>query len=61
MTIYSYIALRNGKEEVKGKIEADDKRSARAQIRQQNLILKDIWEDTINNETKIIIISRLFR
>ena len=52
MTIYSYIALRNGKEEVKGKIEADDKRSARAQIRQQNLILKDIWEDTINNETK---------
>ncbi|MBQ2870165.1 type II secretion system F family protein [bacterium] len=52
MTIYSYIAIRNGKEEVRGKVEADDKRSARAQIKQLNLIVKDIWEDTINNEQK---------
>ena len=44
MTIYSYIAIRNGKEEVRGKVEADDKRSARAQIKQLNLIVKDIWE-----------------
>lgn len=52
MTIYTYIALRNNKETVKGKIEADDLRSARSQIKQLNLLPIKIYEDTINNDDK---------
>ncbi len=52
MTIYKYIALKDNKETVKGKVEADDLRSARSQIKQLNLLPIKIYEDTISNNNK---------
>lgn len=52
MAIYKYIALKDNKETVKGKVEADDLRSARSQIKQLNLLPIKIYEDTVNNNNK---------
>ncbi len=46
MAIYNYTALK-GKELVKGRIEAEDEREARAQIRAQGLVPTGIIEETI--------------
>ncbi len=46
MTIYSYVALRDNKETVKGKVEAEDLRSARSQIKQLNLLPIKVYEDS---------------
>lgn len=53
MSIYVYVALRDGKETVNGKIEAEDIRTARAKIKALNLLPVKIYEETIsNNETQ---------
>ena len=52
MSIYVYVALRDGKETVNGKIEAEDIRAARAKIKSLNLLPVKIYEEsTSSNET----------
>jgi len=46
MTIYNYNALKNGKEIVKGKIDAENLREARENIRQLGFIPTKVEEDT---------------
>lgn len=55
MTIYTYIALRDNKETVKGKVEADDLRSARTQIKQLNLLPIKVYEETSNDDKQNIL------
>lgn len=43
MTTYNYIALQNGKNVIKGQIEASSHREARAKLREQNLIATKIF------------------
>ena len=43
MTTYNYIALQNGKNVIKGQIEANSHREARAKLREQNLIATKIF------------------
>ena len=45
MTIYNYTALQNNKEIVKGKIEADDTRSAREKVRELGFLPTKIEEE----------------
>lgn len=45
MTVYSYVALKNNKETVKGKIEAENMRQARDAIRQLGLLPVKVFED----------------
>ena len=45
MTIYNYVALRNGSEIVNGKIEADDQKGAREAIRGLGLVPTKIFEE----------------
>ena len=45
MTIYNYTALKNNKEIVKGKIEADDTRSAREKVRELGFLPTKIEEE----------------
>ena len=45
MTIYNYVALKNNRDVVKGKVEADDLRSARESIRNLGFIPTRIYED----------------
>ena len=45
MTIYNYVALKNNRDVVKGKVEADDLRSAREAIRNLGFIPTKIYED----------------
>ncbi len=49
MSIYVYVALKDGKETVNGKIEAEDIREARAKIKALNLLPVKIYEETISN------------
>lgn len=46
MTIYNYIALRNGSEIVNGKIDADDVKAAREAIRNLGLTPTKVFEDS---------------
>lgn len=52
MTIYTYIALKDNSEQVKGKIEAPDVRTARALIKQLNLLPIKVYEDASSIEEK---------
>ncbi len=52
MAIYTYIALKDNKETVRGKVEADDLRSARSQIKSLNLLPIKVYEDTTNSDEK---------
>ncbi len=45
MTIYNYVALKNGKDIVKGKIDADDYKSARENIRKLGFIPTKVYEE----------------
>ena len=45
MTIFNYIALRNGSEIVNGKIEADDVKAAREAIKQLGLIPTKVFDE----------------
>lgn len=49
MAIYVYVALKNGKETVNGKIEADDIKTARSKVKALNLLPVKIYEETISN------------
>ncbi len=51
MTIYTYIALKDNNETVKGKIEAENIRNARAQIKKLNLLPIKVYEE-INLDNK---------
>ena len=52
MTIYNYIALKNSKDIVKGKIDAADLREAREGIRKLGFIPTKIYEEKTKDETK---------
>ena len=52
MTIYTYVALKDNSETVKGKVEAQDIRSARSQIKQLNLLPIKVYEDVTNIEER---------
>lgn len=45
MTIYSYVALKNNRDIVKGKVEANDLRSAREAIRQLGFMPTKVYEE----------------
>ena len=45
MTIYNYVALQNGKDVVKGKVEAHDLREARENIRKLGFIPTKVYEE----------------
>ena len=50
MTIYNYIALKNAKDIVKGKVEAADLREARENIRKQGFIPTKVYEEKVAGE-----------
>jgi len=52
MAIYSYIALKNNKDIVKGKIEAETLREARENIRALGFLPTKIFEEKAKNEEK---------
>lgn len=54
MPIYNYTALKNNKEVVKGKIEAQSHKEARAIIRKMSLLPTQIAEDTKGDSTAIV-------
>lgn len=52
MTIYNYIALKNSKDIVKGKIDAADLREAREGIRKLGFIPTKVYEEKSKDDTK---------
>lgn len=52
MAIYNYIALKNGKDIVKGKVDAADLRSARESIRKLGFIPTKVYEEKIGSDGK---------
>lgn len=54
MPIYNYVALKNNKEVVKGKIEAQNHKEARSIIRKMSLLPTQISEDTKGESSAII-------
>lgn len=52
MTIYNYVALKNGKDIVKGKVEAEDLRSARESIRTLGFIPTKVYEEKLKADGK---------
>lgn len=55
MTIYNYVALKNNKDIVKGKIEADDLRGARDGIRKLGFIPTKVYEEKSKNDLKDVL------
>ncbi|MDR1327571.1 MAG: type II secretion system F family protein [Heliobacteriaceae bacterium] len=53
MTVYNYIALKNSKDIVKGKIEADDLRQARESIRNLGFIPTKVYEEKSKDDAKV--------
>lgn len=54
MPIYNYVALKNNKDVVKGKIEAQNHKEARSIIRKMSLLPTQITEDTKGGGTTIV-------
>ena len=52
MTIYNYIALKNNKDIVKGKVDAADQREAREAIRKLGFIPTKVYEEKAKEEEK---------
>lgn len=52
MPIYNYIALRNNKDIVKGKVDADDLRSARQSIVKLGFIPTKVYEEKVKGDEK---------
>lgn len=50
MTIYNYIALKNNKDIVKGKVNAEDLREARESIRSLGFIPTKVYEEKTKSE-----------
>jgi len=54
MPIYNYVALKNNKDIVKGKVEATSHKEARSIIRKMSLLPTQITEDTKGGDNKIV-------
>ena len=52
MAIYNYEALKNGREVVKGKIEAEDMHEARDNVRKLGFLPTKVYEEKIGKEAK---------
>lgn len=52
MTIYNYVALKNNKDIVKGKVEAEDLRDAREQVRKLGFLPTKVYEEKLGKDTK---------
>ena len=52
MTIYNYTALKNNKEIVKGKIEADSPRQARENIRKLGFLPTKVEEEHLKGQNE---------
>lgn len=52
MAVYNYIALKNGKDIVKGKVEATDLREARENIRKLGFIPTKVYEERAKGDSK---------
>ena len=52
MAIYNYEALKNGKEVVKGKVEAEDLREARDNIRKLGFLPTKVYEEKVGKDAK---------
>ena len=52
MAIYNYEALKDGKEIVKGKVEADDVRAAKDEVRRLGFMPTKIYEERIGRDAK---------
>lgn len=59
MTIYNYVALKNKTEIVNGKIEAEDIRTAREEIRKLGLLPTKVFEDSAKNTAPKVKLSPL--
>ena len=55
MPLFAYIALKNNKTIVRGKIEADDVKSAREGIKKQGLLPTKIIDETNKNASEQVI------
>lgn len=52
MAIYNYVALKNNKDLVKGKVEAEDLRDAREQVRKLGFLPTKVYEEKIGKDSK---------
>lgn len=52
MTIYNYVALKNNKDLVKGKVEAEDLRDAREQVRKLGFLPTKVYEEKLVKDNK---------
>ncbi len=52
MAIFNYVALRNNKDLVKGKVEADDLRDAREQVRKLGFLPTKVYEEKLGKDNK---------
>lgn len=52
MTIYNYVALKNNKDIVKGKVEAEDLRDAREQVRKLGFLPTKVYEEKFGKDSK---------
>lgn len=52
MAIYNYVALKNNKDLVKGKVEAEDLRDAREQVRKLGFLPTKVYEEKLGKDNK---------
>ena len=52
MAIYNYVALRNNKDIVKGKVEAEDLRDAREKVRSLGFLPTKVYEEKLGSDNK---------
>ena len=52
MAIYNYVALKNNKDLVKGKVEAEDLRDAREQVRKLGFLPTKVYEESFGKDSK---------
>lgn len=52
MAIYNYVALKNNKDIVKGKVEAEDLRDAREQVRKLGFLPTKVYEEKFGKDSK---------
>lgn len=59
MTIYSYVGLKNNKDIVKGKVEAESLREARENVRRLGFIPTKIYEEVKNTQETVVEAKKL--
>ena len=52
MAIFNYVALKNNKDLVKGKVEAEDLRDAREQVRKLGFLPTKVYEEKLGKDSK---------